>query len=69
MLAGTSGVHGRRCLEGLADFPGATELLGLALKVAAGHVEADAIAEDVVERLLDRNVRAALASATTISIS
>ena len=41
---------GRRMLEGLADLPGAAQLLGLALQVAPGHVEADGVAEDVVQR-------------------
>src|SRR3546814_4557832 len=48
-------------LEGLADFPGAASLLGLALQVAARHVERHAVAPDVVERLFQRDVLATLA--------
>ena len=50
---------GRGRLEGLSHFPRAAELLRLALKIAAGHVEADRIAEDAVHGLFDRDVRAA----------
>src|SRR5882724_1198569 len=48
-------------LERLADLPWPTQLLGLGLQVAAGHVEADGIAVDAVERAFDRNVDAAAA--------
>src|SRR5215207_7234224 len=47
-------------IGGLPEFPGAAKLLGFVLEVAAGHVEADRIAEDMVESLLDRNVASAL---------
>ena len=50
---------GRGRLEGLSHLPRAAELLRLALEVAAGHVEADRVAEDAVHGPLDRDVRAA----------
>ena len=51
----------RGVVERLAHLPRAAHFLRLALQVAARHVEPDAVAEDVVERFLDRDVRAALA--------
>src|SRR5690606_5107746 len=46
-------------LEGLANLPGAAKLLRFALEVAPGHVEADAVAPDVRERVLGLDVTAA----------
>src|SRR5690606_41031929 len=43
---------GRRVIESLAEIPRPAELLRLGLEVAPGHVEPDAVAEDVLERLL-----------------
>src|SRR5687768_4855096 len=48
-------------LESLADLPWPPVLLAFALQIAAGHVEADAIAPDASERLIERNIAAALA--------
>src|SRR4051812_35409356 len=45
----------------LAQLPRATEVFSFVLKVAPGHVEADGVAIDMVERRLDRNVAPALA--------
>ncbi len=45
----------------LAELPGAAQILCLLLQVAPGHVEADGVAPDTVQRLLDRDVLAALA--------
>src|SRR5450830_51635 len=53
--------YGGREVEGLADFPWAAGVLHLALQVAARHVEADRITEDVAGRVVDGDVRAALA--------
>lgn len=47
-------------IRSLAQLPGTPELFGLVLQVAAGHVQADRIAEDMVEGLLDGNVPSAL---------
>src|SRR5690606_30001022 len=52
---------GRGLLEGLADLPGAAGLLRLALQVAPRHVERNAVAPDAIERLVERDVLAALA--------
>ena len=60
-LAGCSGPQGADCLEGLRHLPRAAQLLRPVLQVAPGHVDADGVAEDAVERARDRNVRAALA--------
>jgi hypothetical protein len=43
-----------------ADFPRSAHLLGLALQVAARHVEADGVAIDAVEGLLGRDIGATL---------
>ena len=51
---------GRGAVEGLGDLPRPARLLGLVLAVAPGHVEPDGVAEDVLERALDRDVAAAL---------
>jgi hypothetical protein len=50
----------RRRFDGFADLPRAAHLLGLALQVAASHVEADCVTIDAVERLLGRDVGATL---------
>ena len=46
----------RGMLEGLAEIPWPAGLLGLALQVAARHVEADRVAVDAVERILDGDI-------------
>ena len=51
----------RRLLEGLADAPGTALLLHVVLQVAAGHVQADAIAPDVLGRVGRRDVAPAAA--------
>ena len=48
-------------IEGFSDFPRAAQFLGFALQVAAGEIDADAIAIDAVQRLFDRDIRAAAA--------
>src|SRR5690349_5190384 len=53
------GRAGRGVLERLADLPGPLLLARGDLQVAPGEVDADGIAVDVVERLLDRDVGAA----------
>ena len=50
----------RRVVERLAHLPRPAHLLRLALDVAAGHVEPDAIAPHMLERLLDGDVLPAL---------
>src|SRR4051794_22437440 len=52
---------GARRIGRLAQFPWAAQLLGLVLEVTPGHIEADAVSIDMVERRLDRNVAPALA--------
>src|SRR5689334_6640550 len=52
---------GRRMVEAFAEIPRPAELLRLALNVAPGHVEPDAITEDVFERLLYRDNGATVA--------
>src|SRR5688572_21556834 len=47
-----------RRLERLSDLPWAAHVLCLALQVAPGHVEGDAIAVNAIQRLFDRNVGA-----------
>ncbi len=49
----------RGLVEALAHVPRTAHVLRLVLQVAAGHVEADAVAEDVFQGLVDRNVGAA----------
>src|SRR3954454_15384383 len=56
-----NGADGPRRIGRLAQFPWAAELLGLVLEVAPGHIEADAVSINIVERRLDRNVAPALA--------
>ena len=56
-------------LERLADLPGTARLLGLALQIAPRHVEADRIAEDVVQRLSTGMSVPPRFRATTSSIS
>ena len=48
---------GRGLVEGLADLPGLLLLARGDLQVAPGEIDADAVAEHVVERTLGRNVR------------
>jgi hypothetical protein len=48
-------------VERLADLPRPALLLHLALQIAPGHVEPEAITEHVIERVPDRNVAAAAA--------
>src|SRR3954454_21575926 len=50
---------GRRIVERLADLPGTLLLARGDLEVAAGQVDADGIAVDMVERLVGGNVEAA----------
>src|SRR4051794_37709032 len=50
-----------RSVERLCNVPGTPCLLGHGLQVAPGHVEADAVAPDVVEGALDGDVASALA--------
>jgi hypothetical protein len=50
---------GRGAVEGLAGVPGAAHFLGLALQVAARHVQAHSVAVDVFERGRCSDVRAA----------
>jgi hypothetical protein len=50
--------HRRRQFERLADFPRTAHFLGDALQVAARHVQAHAIAPDVIQRLVDWDVLA-----------
>ena len=50
--------HGRGEVEALAHVPGAAGLLGLVLQVAPRHVEAGAVAPDVLQRVRHRDVRA-----------
>ena len=45
-----------RSVEALAHVPRPAHLLGLGLEVAAGHVEADPVAEDVLQRGLHGDV-------------
>ncbi len=49
----------RGLVEGLADFPGLFLLARGHLQVAAGEVDADAIAVDVIERLVGGNIHPA----------
>src|SRR3954449_13523038 len=51
-----NGADGTRRIGRLAQFPWAAQLLGLVLEVAPGHIEADAVSIDMIERRLDRNV-------------
>ena len=55
--SGCQGRAGRRMVEGFADGPGPAGFLGLALQIAPRHIEADAIAEHVIERLILGNMR------------
>ena len=57
--AGTSGPIGAERSKALATSHGRPELLRLALQVAAGHVERDAVAVHAAHRSLDRDVGAA----------
>jgi hypothetical protein len=50
---------GGRVLEGLSHFPGALQFLGFGLQIAARHVDADGIAEDVLHCLRGLDVGAA----------
>jgi hypothetical protein len=62
-VAGLGHRHdGRRCrlVEALGHVPGAAQLLGLRLDVAAGHVQADGVAIDQIQRLFHRDIAAAL---------
>ncbi|MCY1308962.1 hypothetical protein D9M70_590090 [compost metagenome] len=45
--------------EGLGGGPGLACLLGLGLQIAAGEVDADGIAVDAIQRILDDDVAAA----------
>ena len=45
-------------IEFETDFPGAAEILHLALEIAPGHVEAEGVAVDMVERAIDGDVGA-----------
>lgn len=51
----------RGVLEGLGCSPGLPGFLRFGLQVAAGEIDTDAIAEDVVRRYRDRNVGTATA--------
>ena len=51
----------RGVVEGFAHLPRAAHFFGFALHVAARHIEADAVAEHVIERFFNRYVFAALA--------
>ncbi|KFI32620.1 hypothetical protein CG51_01510 [Haematobacter missouriensis] len=57
---GMKGGYRRGVVRGLCRLPWATGLLCLRLKVSAGHVEADAIAIDVIQRLDRGDVAPAL---------
>src|SRR5258706_15272035 len=52
--------HRSRVLERLGDLPRAGELLAFVLEGAARHVDADGVAEDMIERSGERDVLAAL---------
>ncbi len=56
---GLKRADGTRAFESLADFPRATRLLGLGLKIAAGHVECNSIAPDVIQRCINTDVGSA----------
>ena len=50
---------GRRAIEGLSGLPWAAHFLGHALQVAPRHIDADGIAENVIERVLRLDLLAA----------
>ncbi len=58
---------GRHCrarsrqIKGLSDIPRAGHLLGLQLKITPGHIESHRVAVEVVQRLVNANIRAAFA--------
>jgi hypothetical protein len=63
-MAGLGHRHDRcagcRLVEALGHVPGAAQLLGLRLDVAAGHIQADGVAIDQIQRLFHRDIAATL---------
>ena len=60
-LGEMEGAHGRGTDEGLREVPGPRQLLRLGLEIAARQVDAHGVGQDVVSRLLGRDVAPALA--------
>ena len=59
---GVDGPNWGRTVEALAPVPGSTEVLGGVLEITPGHVEADAVAPDVVEGVSGVDVAAGFAN-------